>query len=358
MKIAFLILTYDNPIFSDRIKNLTNDFDLYIHAKYPEKIDNSFKKYLIKDLVETSWGDFSLVTATVNMLKEAIINNYDYYILLSGDTYPLYSNDIFLNFFTKIIKQEDDKSIFDYIGQKDGLYKASQWFCLNNTDAQIIVNTFNKYKTLYNSKNINKVFGAPDEIYFLTVLNKEVSNYKYTNAKIMYTRWLKNIIIKHPMFFNKITKNDMIDIAKNNGLFIRKCFNNFNLTNYLVKKKLFIIYIGSQTKQQDIFNIDFEVYDIIILSSIDVDKIDINIINKCVYLYKIIWKFHEDAMVDICISNKYIISQWKEIIFTTETFNFKNIKTTNNPKNFKLKNYVMKTVCILDESNNFAYKLI
>ena len=47
MKIAFLILTYDNPIFLDRIKNLTNDFDLYIHAKYPEK---SSSKTVIREI--------------------------------------------------------------------------------------------------------------------------------------------------------------------------------------------------------------------------------------------------------------------------------------------------------------------
>jgi hypothetical protein len=353
MKIAFLLLTYGNPMFLNKIKELTNNYDLYIHPKYSNDIDDSLKKYIIKDLVETNWGKFSLVTAVINMLKEAVHKKYDYYILLSGDTYPLYDSNEFIKLFNNMVLSGE--SIFDYNGKKNNFYKASQWWALNDKDANVLVNTFNKYKNKFHK--LNKIYGAYDEIYFLTVLNWENTNYNFINTKIMYTRWLKNVISKHPLYFNKLTKNDMIDIAKNNGLFIRKCFEDFNINKYEPKKKLYIIYIGSDTKQNDILNINFNEYDIIILSSIELSDIDKNIINKCVYLFKIIWKFYEQVIVDICITMKDIIKQWVEIIFTTETFNFKNIQLTNTHKNFKLNNYVLKTIILIDDNANYSYKI-
>ena len=211
-------------------------------------------------------------------------------------------------------------------------------------------------------------------MYFLTVLNKEVNNYQYTTDKILYTRWLTNVIVKHPIYFNKLTENDLVDIAKNGSLFIRKCFYTFNLNKYIPNNKLFIIYIGSETNQIDILNINFDLNDIIILTSIDISLINKDIIDKCIYLYKIIWKFHEDVMIDICISHRHIINQWKDIIFTSEKFNFKNIKEIDKTKSFKLKSnpklfetksfklksnpkYIMNVKILIDENNNQGYKL-
>ncbi len=350
------MLTYDNPIFGDKIKDIIIDNNLYIHAKYPDKLNNFFKKYLIKKQIETSWGDFSLVDATINLLEAASNDNNDYYILLSGDTYPLYNKNQFDTLFNK--KIINNLSIFDYIGQYNDIYKSSQWFILNNIDTNIIINTRNKYKYLFD--NINKVIGAPDELYFLTVLNKENNKYKYTTDKILYTRWLKNVIVKHPIYFNKLTENDLVDIAKNGSLFIRKCFDTFNLNKYIPNNKLFIIYIGSETNQKDILNINFNLIDIIILTSIDISLINRDIIDKCIYLYKIIWKFHKDVMIDMCISHRHIINQWKEILFTTEKFNFKNIKELNETKRFKLKNnskYIMNVKILIDDNYNQGYKL-
>ena len=72
MKIALLLLTIDNPYFTDNLKEYLNEnIKLYIHAKFPEKIDNEFKKYLIKNQIETKWGDLSLVKASINLLEES-----------------------------------------------------------------------------------------------------------------------------------------------------------------------------------------------------------------------------------------------------------------------------------------------
>ena len=49
MKIALLLMTIDNPFFMDNIKKYLNDnIKLYIHAKFPEKLNKFFEQYLIK----------------------------------------------------------------------------------------------------------------------------------------------------------------------------------------------------------------------------------------------------------------------------------------------------------------------
>ena len=85
--IGLLLLTVDNPYFEDNIKQFINsNIKLYIHAKYPEKLSPFLKKYIIKDLIETAWGDISLVDASINLLKSSF-NDCDYFYLLSGDTF-------------------------------------------------------------------------------------------------------------------------------------------------------------------------------------------------------------------------------------------------------------------------------
>jgi hypothetical protein len=86
MTIAFLFLVYDKIIAKKNIKNLINDNNLYIHPKYKDQVDEEFKKYIINDLVETEWCNYSIVQATLNLLKEAFknkkINGFFYYHMI------------------------------------------------------------------------------------------------------------------------------------------------------------------------------------------------------------------------------------------------------------------------------------
>ena len=69
MAYAFLFLTYDNIIKDYNIDNI----NIYIHAKYPEKVNKKYKKYIIKNLIkQTDWCEYSIVKATINLLKEAL----------------------------------------------------------------------------------------------------------------------------------------------------------------------------------------------------------------------------------------------------------------------------------------------
>jgi outer membrane protein TolC len=82
MSIAFLFLTYDNFTNNTIIKKFIKNQNIYIHPKYPNNVNKEFKSYIIKNLIDTKWGEYSIVDATLNLLKEAfnVTNNIDYQI--------------------------------------------------------------------------------------------------------------------------------------------------------------------------------------------------------------------------------------------------------------------------------------
>lgn len=321
MKIAFLFLTYDNPLFPDKIINLCSN-NLFIHAKYPDKVNDYFKKYIIDDLVETEWAGHSIVNASINLLEASLKHNYDYYILLSEDVYPLFVKEKFELLFEKIYNK--NLSVFDYKGEKDGMYKTSQWWMLSFVDANIIVSTKDKYKNM----KYDKIFGAPDELYFLTVLMNEIPNYNYISQKIIYTKWPKNVISKHPIIFNKLLLNDFHDLAKNGSLFIRKIIKSFESTIYKPKKNLYIIFIGTETNQDNIKSIDFDKTDIIIITPLDLATV--KYLDKSIYIYKIIWRFYNDIVKSIL--KDINMSQWSNIYITPEKCSFDNMLKTKHDK--------------------------
>lgn len=313
MSFAFLFLVYDD--LNKSVKYLIKKkYNIYIH---PKNTIIKYSKYIIPNIILTEWGKYSIVEAEINLLKESYKNeNNKYFILCSGDCYLLHSQ------IEKYINK--NFSMFSFIKKYNGFYKTEQWWILTRNDVTIILNTQEKYKNIFN--NI-KLDGAPDENYFLTILNKEIKNYKYINSKYMYTQWLKISIYKHPIIFNKLTKNDITDIIKNKSLFIRKVLSTFTLNKYINKKKLYIVFIGTETNY-----IEYLIksnYDIIIVTCININEINNLLLHKCIRIYPIIYKFYNEFIKDICITHFNYLSQWKKIYFINETFDFSNINKIN-----------------------------
>lgn len=301
MKIALLLLTIENPFFPNNLfKYINDDIKLYIHAKYPEKINNNFKKYLIKNQIETKWGDMSLVQASINLLEESF-KDCNYFYLISGDTYIINQPKIF------------DLSCFDLMKEYNKIYKSSQWWGLNKKDANTIINTRNKYKNYFKNVKLN---GAFDENYFLTILNKENFNYKYNLKKIMYVKWLDNVISQHPIIFNKLTENDTY--LSRNSFFMRKCLDTFEFDINKTLNKLHIFYIGSETNQDEILKIDLQKINYAVMTSINLDVISKEIFKNAFYIIPIIWKFYEETKKSI--EKDIILSSWNKVLFYPEKF--------------------------------------
>ncbi len=112
MSFAFLFLTYNNFINTDIYLNFLENQNIYIHPKYVDKVESKLKQYIIKNILNTEWCDISIINATLNLLKESYDNKEnEYFVLLSGDSYPLYNFDEFKNRFNKI---HNNKSIINF----------------------------------------------------------------------------------------------------------------------------------------------------------------------------------------------------------------------------------------------------
>ena len=101
MKKAYLILAHQHPIHLARTINALDDEESYffIHVDARVNIEpfnfisNRDNVYFAKERVQCFWGDFSIVEATINLIKAAHeIGEIEYFILLSGQCYPLASN--------------------------------------------------------------------------------------------------------------------------------------------------------------------------------------------------------------------------------------------------------------------------
>jgi hypothetical protein len=108
MKIAYLILVHNNPRhFKKLIYTLaTEDCAFFIHVDKKVELDDFFinlkNVHYLRDRVNVSWGRYSIVDATVKLMREAVkyCDQFDYFILLSGVDYPLQSNQYITDFFS------------------------------------------------------------------------------------------------------------------------------------------------------------------------------------------------------------------------------------------------------------------
>lgn len=114
MEKIYLILAHKSPEQLEKQINALQDekaiFYIHIDLKsdlnqfnYLEKILNV---KLIKDRINCIWEDFSIVIATLNLIKNIIKNHRGgYCILMSGNDYPLKSKHYINNFLSKNVDQ-------------------------------------------------------------------------------------------------------------------------------------------------------------------------------------------------------------------------------------------------------------
>lgn len=103
MRVAHIIIAHKNPLQLERmLKRMQHPmFDFYIHID--KKVDIADYQYLtgikgvslINKRLNCNWGGYSTLQAMVGSLKEVIFTgvNYGFYNLLSGQDYPLKSNE-------------------------------------------------------------------------------------------------------------------------------------------------------------------------------------------------------------------------------------------------------------------------
>jgi len=249
VKIAYLILSHRNPKQVKRLVRLL-DGDVYIHVDSKsdfEKfyISNPRINYISKK-IKINWGGFSMIKATLKLINEARSKcKYDYYILLSGDDYPIKRLDELESFLTthreysfiEYDKFEDKwqhlkgryqnfkifekrcilnkalQKIFNIFINKRSMYrnmqayKGSQWWCLNSESIEYLLEFINKNKSIL---RYFKHTYIPDEMFFQTILlNSHLKN-KIINDNLRY------IILeeKHAEILTVSNFNDLINDKK------------------------------------------------------------------------------------------------------------------------------------------------
>jgi len=262
MRIAHLIVTYTNPLQTERmIRRLMHpQVDIYIHLDKKNDIkDHLFLKevpnvFFIKNRVDVRWAGLSTVEAVLNSIEEIVQTGiyYDYVALLSGQEYPIKTADYIVDFYAKnkgklFMKfdafEGDWEEALDrvnkyymtdfkfkgrYLVEKImnlvlpvrkppiplKFYGRSMFWSLSLESLQYVLKLLKEQKGL---KRFFRFTWAPDEFLFQTLILNSPFADKVVNENCHYYQHKPHE--PHPKF---LTKEDFPEIQKSAKLYARK----------------------------------------------------------------------------------------------------------------------------------------
>jgi hypothetical protein len=272
VKKAYIILAHKNEQQVQRLVDTLDDNNSTFFLHVDLKVSNSeFKKVFEKDTrvhfvprVKTEWGGFGLVEATLNAMSEVSKSgNFDKIILLSGQDYPIKSNEEIDQYFhdSKFNIFIDHFPLPNYKkwGSDGGMYRVnkyffglswiekylakavnflamfipainrkiakgmepfsgSQWWAMDMPALNYILDYVATHPEYV---KFHKHTFAADELFFqMILLNCEDESLRdnIANDNLRYMKW-KTSDIAHPEI---LKVNDLTYIGKSNALFARK----------------------------------------------------------------------------------------------------------------------------------------
>ena len=288
MKLAYLILTHNQPrqaaCLAKTLANCGGHVFMHVDAKsdltaWQRCLGSNEHITLLQERVSCCWGHFSLVKASLELLRHAAsIDNWDYFILLSGQDYPVKSLAQIETFF----KQHQGQDFMEYFPlpseklreKQGGLYRINRFHQIRENyhsefppySKKPLLNTlFNKWAALYASTkrkmplDMQPYAGSqwwmltgntvgvllqfleqhpsveaffrnvwiPDEIFFQTVLLhlQKQHGFNITNNPYRYTEWSDHAGEKT---FNPkvLCEADFEKLLRSEALFARKFDEN------------------------------------------------------------------------------------------------------------------------------------
>lgn len=276
MKIAILILAHKNREQLDYLISFFQhpSFRVYLHLDRNavftyDELESDFTP-LVPNYA-CSWGGYGVTKATFDLLKIALNDHNDYYLLISGQDFPIKPLGDILSFF----KQNDGKSYMhiipfpgDYFGATDDqgrkrlsqihysyndsknvltrlkfsiiarirkfqklykilifpvpakLYGGENWFNLHKSKAESLLVEYQKSKLLRLRMSISLL---AEEILPHTLIMRTCYDGTFVNNSLRYTVW------KHPANHPEILKiRDFKKIKNSEALFARK-FNDIDV---------------------------------------------------------------------------------------------------------------------------------
>ena len=235
-KIAFIFLTLESlhqgQIWWKFLKDGGNRCNVYAHSKYPQLIKQHFLRTAqISDNVRTRWAHISLVRATNNLIRAALRDPTNAYIVLvSEKCIPLYKFDTVYDYicghdkshlfhyawggkpwqneqrYHALLEQERSKAVPKEMALKIKLHqflKQSQWMLLRRDHARFVTN-FN-YTPLFNK------MAAPDEHYYINVLRSQVPLFDTQNINypLTFVNWKDSNQGNHPIEYGQVSLPDI-----------------------------------------------------------------------------------------------------------------------------------------------------
>lgn len=267
-----------NPLIYSvkKISSLSNTIVL-IHVDRKSDIELFYHEFLnlknvhiIKERCEVSWGGFSQIQSTLNLLKQAQDYEYKYFSLLSGDDIPLQSIEKFQEFLKKNpyeyidLEASPDHNLINRIQYKYSpsffqknrtqtqkinckinrllfklglkkqdissippLYKGSQWFTLSHEAITYIIDYI-----LYNPEYVNvfKNSLCGDELFFHTILFNSSFRESIKTTGIQSQSYLRFIDWESgPDYPKTLIEIDFPRLQKSLLFFARKIDTNISL---------------------------------------------------------------------------------------------------------------------------------
>lgn len=246
-KIAFCFLLYDTvkhrktwETFFNQDRFPVKSYSIYSHVKKTTQDTPDWIKSKKIKTVPTGWCERNLVTAWINMLREAYKDPKNkYFCLLSGECIPLFT---FPELFKRITKSKKSIVNIDYtaeIYKSSKLYYADQWVTLNRHCAKILIDLYDtkegkKFTKYLDKRMCTDVYcSCPDELYpinwFVHKFGKPYTQGFKKHIKVhpsTFTYWDPKSSQPHPIRFSTPKMKKMRkEICESKALFARK-FNN------------------------------------------------------------------------------------------------------------------------------------
>lgn len=240
MKLAYLILAHKQFDLLARIIKFLNhpDIDIFIHIdkkagidldQFNEKLEND-NVYFLDRRIEVHWGGFSILYVQMMLLSSSVtLNKYDYISFISGQDYPIKTNEYILEFlrthngreffeFSKLPNPDwmgnGGKHRYEYYWLVDELgydrsavfyrqqladdskvrnipgglipYGGSNWFTITKSCANYVY-SFIKDNPYF--VHFFKMVVHPEEIFFHTIILNSVFGQNCTNNNLRFIDW-------------------------------------------------------------------------------------------------------------------------------------------------------------------------
>lgn len=258
MKIAFLYLIYDkinqDRLWCDFFANEI-DYTIYIHhSTVKNDLSPFFQGQKIIQTVPTQWGQYSIVNATLRLLREAYMDpDNTYFCLVSGSCIPVKP----FSYVRETLIRHGKKSHFYVFDTNDCwprcnqatrhiprevIRKSSQWWIMSRDHVEIVLN----------DRKCQRAFNYPgsvaDEHYFITSLTRNKADLVLSSGDMSQAttmvNWGYNYKMAkpadgcHPHLYKSITSDELDYLSSCPCLFARKFAPECIIPNSLILNKI------------------------------------------------------------------------------------------------------------------------